>query len=111
MLELSRQKMRNNTLNILKCLKTCVLARELCFHICENRSVLNAEDIREYCNFISRLCNEAGCKETSDICAKAANIVTKDEEYYLTLCQQSHELCYEGKPPTKPKTKVTSYVA
>jgi len=111
MLELSREKMRNKTLNMLKHLKTCVLARELCFHICENRSALNVEDIHKYCSFISRFCNEAGCKETSDLCAKAAKIVATDEESYLNLCQQSCELCHEGKPPTEPKTKVTSYVA
>jgi hypothetical protein len=111
MLDLSRQKKRNNILDMLEYLKTCVLARELCFHICENRSVLNAEDIHEYCSFISHLCKEAGCKEASDLCAKAANIVTKEEEGYLNLCQQSCELCHEGRPQTKSKTKETSYVA
>jgi hypothetical protein len=38
-------------------------------------------------SLISHFCEEAGCKEASDLCAKAAEAVLESEEEYLSLCE------------------------
>lgn len=105
-LELTRQKMRERALEQFKQLKTCVLARELCVLVRLNRASFNKEDAKECCEFISKLCKEAGCEEPSEICRKAAEAVMKNEEIYLELCSESCRKCGESKQPRKPKPEM-----
>ncbi len=109
-LELSRQKLREQTLGRFKYLKTCVLARELCLLVRTNRVAFNAKDAHDCCAFISRLCAEAGCKEQSDLCGKASEAILDSEEEYLDICAQSCTKCGEARRPQQPK-KNTQYVA
>jgi len=102
--------MRQHTLDEFKYVRTCVLARELCSLVRSRRAFLNAEDVRRFCNFITSLCREAGCKEASDLCAKAAKVVVKDEKRHLELCEQSCTLCHEGRFPAEPQTERASYI-
>lgn len=101
-LELSRQKMRKQALDRFKYIRTCVLARELCLLVRTQRAVLNKEDVRDCCSFISKLCKEWGCEEASGLCAKAAKAIMKSEEEYLKLCAQSCKKCGESRRPTRP---------
>jgi hypothetical protein len=111
-LELSRQRMREHTLNQFKHIRTCILARELCLLVRTNRVAFNAEDAREHCAFIAKLCSEASCKEQSDLCSKAAEAVLTSEEKYLELCEQSCMKCGESKrTPPRPAPERTAYVA
>ncbi len=110
-LELTRQRARKRALDRFKYIRTCVLARELCLLVRTNRAVFNKEDVRDCCSFISKLCREAGCEETSDLCAKAAEAVMESEETYLSLCEQSCKKCGESKRPRRPVPKRTIYVA
>ena len=109
-MELTRQEMRQHTLDQFKHVRTCVLARELCLLVRSSRAVLNAEDIRRFCSFIASLCREAGCKKTSDLCAEAAEAVVKDEKRHLDLCEQSCTLCYEGRFPAEPQAERPAYI-
>jgi len=109
-MELTRQEMRQHALDEFKHVRTCMLARELCRLVRSRRAVLNAEDIRRFCNFIASLCREAGCKETSDLCAKAAEAVVKDEKRHLELCEQSYMLCHEGRFPAEPQAERATYI-
>jgi len=102
--------MRDEVLRRFKHIRTCVLARELCLLVRTNRVALNPEDVRECCLFISKLCEEAGCKEPSDLCRKAAEAVLTDEEKYLELCQQSCMKCGESRRPRREAARRT-YVA
>src|SRR3990170_4660607 len=107
--EISRKKMRQEVLERIKYVETCVMARELCLLVRTNRAVLEPKDVQEVCHRISKLCKEAGCSEPSELCQKAAEAVsTKDEEKYLELCAQSCVKCGEAKRPT-PKRE--TYVA
>jgi hypothetical protein len=106
--ELSRQRMREHTLNQFKHIRTCILARELCLLVRTNRAAFSAEDAREHCAFIAKLCDEAGCKEQSDLCSKAAEAVLTSEEKYLELCEQSCMKCGESRRPAPERT---AYVA
>ena len=108
-MELSRKRLREKTLKRFKYVRTCVLARELCLLIRTNRVALSPEDVEKCCSFVSKLCKESGCIEQSELCRQAAEIVKKDEERYLELCQQSCLKCGEARQP-RPKKK-TSYVA
>jgi hypothetical protein len=104
-LEISRKKLRDEVLERVKYVKTCVLAREVCLLVRTNRAVLNPEDVREICLSVSKLCKEEGCKEPSEICQKAAEAVgTREEEKYLELCAQSCMKCGESRKPTAPQT-------
>lgn len=107
-MELSRQRMREDTLNQFKHIRTCILARELCLLVRTNRAAFSAEDAREHCTFIAKLCDEAGCKEQSDLCSKAAEAVLTSEEKYLELCEQSCMKCGESRGPAPERT---AYVA
>jgi hypothetical protein len=107
-LELSRQKLREQTLTRFKYIRTCVLARELCLLIRSNRVALNKEDVKESCQTISKLCKESGCQEQSELCKKAAETLQNNEEQYLELCQQSCLKCGESKNPAGKKN---TYVA
>jgi len=109
-LELSRQGMRQRALDNFKYVRTCMLARELCLLVRSSRAVLNAEDIRRFCSFIASLCREAGCRETSDLCAEAAEVVVKDEKRHLELCEQSCTLCHEGRFPAETRAERAPYV-
>jgi hypothetical protein len=101
--------MRGEILERIKYVKTCVMARELCLLVRQNRAVLEPKDVQEICKYISTLCKEEGCTEPSGLCQKAAEAVgKKNEEKYLELCAQSCVKCGEAKRPT-PKRE--SYVA
>ena len=108
-MEISRKKLRNEVLNRIKYIKTCVMARELCLLMRTNRAVLEPNDVRNVCLYISNLCREEGCSEPSDLCQKAADAIgSKDEKKYLELCAQSCVKCGEAKRPTPKKE---AYVA
>ena len=101
--------MRQEVLERIKYVETCVMARELCLLVRTNRAVLEPKDVQEVCRRISKLCKEEGCSEAGELCQKAAEAVsTKDEEKYLELCAQSCVKCGEAKRPT-PKRE--TYVA
>ena len=101
--------MRQEVLERIKYVETCVMARELCLLVRTNRAVLEPKDVQEVCRRISKLCKEEGCIEPSELCQKAAEALsTKDEEKYLELCAQSCVKCGEAKRPT-PKRE--TYVA
>ena len=107
--EISRKNLRNEVLERIKYVKTCVIARELCLIVRTNRAVLEPKDVQEVCQYISELCKEEGCSEPSEMCIKAANVVGKaDEEKYLDLCAQSCVKCGEAK---RPHPKKDAYVA
>ena len=109
-MEISRRNLRNEVLERLKLVKTCVMARELCLIVRTNRAVLEPKDVAETCQYISNLCKEEGCSEPSELCTKAAAAIgLGDEEVYLDLCAQSCVKCGEAKRPQRPKND--SYVA
>ena len=108
MLELSRQKLRQQTLNRFKYVRTCVLARELCLLVRTNRVAFNIKDAQACCTYIATLCKEAGCTEQSNLCEKAAKEILNSEEKYLVLCQESCKKCGQFRQPQPQKT---SYVA
>ena len=108
-MEVSRKKMRQEVLERIKTIRTCVMARELCLLVRTNRAVLELKDVQQICRYISGLCKEEGCAEPSEMCRKAAEALgKKDEERYLELCAQSCVKCGEAKRPT-PKRE--TYVA
>ena len=108
-MEISRKKMRDEVLERIKFVKTCVMARELCLLVRTHRAVLEPKDVQEICQYISRLCNEEGCIEPSELCAKAADAIGfGDEEKYLELCGQSCVKCGEAR---RPQPKKDAYVA
>ncbi len=100
-LEITRQNMRERTLDRFKYIKTCVLARELCMLVRANRVALAKKDVHECCSFIAKLCKEAGCDEPSELCSKAAEAVLGSEEEYLNLCEQSMRKCSESRQPRR----------
>ncbi len=108
-MEVSRKKMRQEVLERIKYVKTCVMARELCLLVRTNRAVLEPNDVQQICQYISNLCKEEGCTEPAEICQKAASSVgSKEEEEYLELCAQSCVKCGEAK---RPMPKREQYVA
>lgn len=113
-LEISRKKLRDEVLERVKYVKTCVLAREVCLVVRTNRAVLNPKDVQDMCLSISKLCKEEGCKEPSEACQKAADAVgSGDEAKYLDLCAQSCMKCGEARKPTSPAASESrsTYVA
>jgi hypothetical protein len=109
-LEISRKNLRNEVLERIKYVKTCVMARELCLLVRTNRAVLEPRDVQEVCHYISNLCKEEGCVEPSEMCVKATKALeAADEEKYLDLCAQSCVKCGEAKRPPQPKKD--AYVA
>ena len=108
-MEITRRKLREEVLERIKYVKTCIMARELCLLVRTNRAVLEPKDVQDVCHFVSNLCKEEGCSEPSEVCQKAAEAIgSKDEEKYLELCAQSCVKCGEAKRPT-PKRE--TYVA
>jgi hypothetical protein len=107
-LEISRKKFRDEILERVKYVKTCVLAREICLLVRTNRAVLDPKDVQEICQHISKLCKDAGCGEQSELCRKATEEVLKNEEKYLELCTQSCMKCGEARTP---QPKKASYVS
>ena len=108
-MEISRNNVRKEVLERIKYVKTCVMARELCLLVRSNRAVLQPSDVQEVCQYISKLCKEEGCNEPSEMCVKAANAISKDDEAkYLDLCAQSCVKCGEAK---RPQPKKDAYVA
>lgn len=107
-MEISRKKLREEVLERLKYVRTCVLAREACLLVRTNRAVLDPKDVQEICVSISKLCKEAGCEEQSELCSKAAEETLKDESKYLEMCAQSCMKCGEARTP---QPKKSSYVA
>jgi hypothetical protein len=107
--EISRKKLREEILERIKYVRTCVLAREVCLLVRTNRAVLEPKDIQEICLSVSKLCKEEGCKEPSEMCQTAAEAVgTGDEAKYLDLCAQSCMKCGEARKPQPDKSQ---YVA
>lgn len=104
-MELSRQQLREQALSRFKYIKTCILARELCLLVRTNRVAFNLKDASECCHFISSLCSEAGCQEPSELCSKAAEVVSDSEEKYLDLCQQSCMKCGQSRRPAEKKAR------
>ena len=108
-MEISRKNLRDEVLQRIKYVKTCVVARELCLLVRQNRAVLEPKDVQEVCSFISNLCREEGCSEASELCQKAASSIgLADEAKYLELCAQSCVKCGEAK---RPLPKKDAYVA
>ncbi len=108
-MEISRKNLRDEVLQRIKYVRTCVMARELCLLVRTNRAVLEPKDVQEICTHISNLCREEGCTEPSELCRKAAEAIgSNDEEKYLELCAQSCVKCGEAK---RPMPKKESYVA
>ena len=108
-MEISRRNLRNEVLERIKYVKTCVMARELCLLIRTNRAVLEPKDVQDVCRFISNLCKEEGCSEPSELCLKAAKAVeSAEKEKYLDLCAQSCVKCGEAR---RPQPKKDAYVA
>ena len=109
-MEISRKKLREEVLERVKYVKTCVMARELCLLVRTNRAVLEPKDVQDICKYIAELCKEEGCNEPSGLCQKAAAAVgSKEEEKYLELCAQSCLKCGEARRPTTQKRD--TYVA
>jgi hypothetical protein len=107
--EISRKNLRDEVLQRIKYVKTCVMARELCLLVRQNRAVLEPKDVQEVCSYISNLCREEGCSEASELCQKAASSVGSDDEAkYLELCAQGCLKCGEAK---RPLPKKDAYVA
>jgi hypothetical protein len=107
-LEISRKRLREEVLERVKFIKTCVMARELCLLVRTQRAVLEPQDVKDICKYISGLCCEEGCSEPSELCAKAATAVVTDEEKYIDLCAQSCAKCGEARRPHQ--TKKEAYV-
>jgi hypothetical protein len=110
LLALSRERARNQVLNQLKKVKTCALALELCLLIRTHRAILERKEVHDYCTFISKLCTEAGCAETGELCEKAAKAVLQSEETYLELCERSCKKCVELRLPKRQLPNKTTYV-
>lgn len=114
-MELSRKRLREEVLHRFKFIKTCVLARELCLLVRTNRMTFCQKDAHDCCVFIAELCREAGCKEPSELCSKAAEVVLMSEEKYLDICGQSCIKCGQSRRPPRahatPETSKTTYVA
>ena len=109
-LEISKKKLREEVLERIKYVQTCVLAREICLLVRTNRAVLDPKDVSDICLQISNLCKECGCAEASEMCRKAADVVGSDEAKYLEQCAQSCMKCGEARRPT-PKTNSDKYVS
>jgi hypothetical protein len=108
-LEISRKKLREEVLERIKYVKTCVMAREACLLVRSNRAVLEPKDVQDICSFISKLCKEEGCQEPSDMCHRAAEAVGSGEEAkYLELCAQSCLKCGEARQPAPKKATYVS---
>lgn len=110
-MELSRQRARKHVRDQFEYIRVCVLARELCLLVRTHRAVLDKEDVRDFCSFISKLCREAGCKEPGELCEKAAEAVMESEEKYLELCEQSCKKCSESRLPRRQPSERAVYVA
>lgn len=111
-MEISRKRLRDEVLERVKYVKTCVLAREVCLLVRTNRAVLEPKDVQDICMSISKLCKESGCQEPSELCLKAAEAVnTRDEEKYLELCAQSCMKCGEARKPREPSSNKSTYVS
>ena len=107
--EISRKNLREEVLERVKYVKTCVMARELCLIVRTNRAVLEPTDVQGICQYISNLCKEEGCSEPSELCTKASKAVgSVNEEKYLELCAQSCVKCGEAR---RPIPKKDAYVA
>lgn len=108
-MEISRKKLREEVLERIKYVKTCVMAREACLLVRSNRAVLEPKDVQDICSYISKLCKEEGCQEPSDMCRKAAEAVgSGDEAKYLELCAQSCLKCGEARQPAPKKATYVS---
>lgn len=108
-LEISRKKLRDEILERVKYVRTCVLAREVCLIVRTNRAVLEPKDVQDICLSISKMCKEEGCKEPSEMCLKATEAVsTGDEAKYLDLCAQSCMKCGEARKPQPDKSQYVS---
>jgi hypothetical protein len=111
-LEISRKKLREEVLERIKYVKTCVMAREICLLMRTQRAVLEPKDVQEVCMSISKLCKDSGCQEPSELCLKAAEAVsTEDEAKYLELCAQSCVKCGEAKKPRETSANKSTYVS
>ena len=48
--EISRKKLREEVLDRVKYVKTCVMARELCLLVRTNRAILEPKDVKDICS-------------------------------------------------------------
>jgi hypothetical protein len=110
-LELSCERARKQALDLLKHTRTCKLALELCLLVRTHRAVLEKQDVHDCCGFVSKLCEEAGCRETSELCAKAAKAVLESERTYLDLCEQSLKKCSVSRQLGSRSPEKATYVA
>jgi len=110
-LELSCERARKQALDLLKHTRTCKLALELCLLVRTHRVVLEKQDVHDCCGFVSKLCEEAGCREASELCAKAAEAVFGSEKTYLELCERSLKKCSESRQPRSGSQERATYVA
>jgi hypothetical protein len=110
-MELSCERARKQVLDLLKHTRTCRLALELCLLVRTHRAILGKHNVHDWCSFISELCKEAGCREASELCAKATEAVIESEKTYLELCEQSLKKCTESRQPKGQPPERTTYVA
>jgi hypothetical protein len=110
-LAISRDRARKQVLDLVKNTRTCGLALELCLLVRTNRAILEKQDVHDCCNFISKLCEEAGCQEASELCAKASEAVLVSEKVYLELCEHSLKRCSESRQPKRQQHEKATYVA
>ena len=96
---------RERALDQFKYIRTCVLARQLCFLIRSQRASLEPEDVQRCCGFVAKLCEDADCKEASNLCNQAANIVTSSEATYLSTCEESCKKCGQSRRPEAGKAE------
>lgn len=111
LLELSRERARKQALDFFKHTRTCKSALELCLLVRTHRAVLEKHDVHDCCGFVSKLCREAGCREASELCAKAAEAVLSSEKAYLELCEQSLKQCSMSRQPRIQSPERATYVA
>ncbi len=109
-MEITRQKLRDQTLKQFKYIRTCILARELCLLVRTNRVALHPKDAHTMCIYVSKLCGEAGCTEPSELCQKGAQAALTDEREYLEICAQSCQKCGESRRPSASQPKKVTYV-
>ncbi len=110
-MEITRLELRDRTLKQFKYIRTCILARELCLLVRTNRVALNPKDAYAMCTQVSKLCSEAGCKEPSELCQKAAHVALTSEREYLETCTQSCLKCGQARTPPATQASKATYVA
>ena len=108
-MEISRKNLRNEVLERIKFVRTCVMARELCVLVRTNRAVLEPEMCRKSVVTYRTSAKKKAAVNQATYATKAAKAIgSGDEEKYLDLCAQSCVKCGEAK---SPRPKNDPYVA